>query len=138
MDRMSRLALGGLIAHLMPDWLKGMVAPTVMLWLYAVAFGIASSAAPDSHLPGPADVASRFALPLIMAFWVTADAQKRRRQLCYDYDSFVFFAYAIVVPVYLFQTRGVRAFLTLLCFAGIWLIGMLPVFVVSFIREFAS
>jgi|ERR1041385_550490 hypothetical protein len=122
----------------MPNWLKGMVAPTLMLWLYAIAFGIASSVAPGGQLPGQADLASRLALPLIISYWVTADAQKRGRQLCYDYDSFVFFASPILVPVYLFQSRGARAFLTLLCFAGIWLIAMLPVFVISIIREFAS
>src|SRR6266481_5996931 len=122
--------------HFMPKWLKGMVAPTLMLWLCAIAFGIAYSVAPSGHLSSRADLVSRIALPLVISFWVSADAQKRRRQLCYDFDSFVFFASPIIVPVYLFQTRGVRAFLTLLCFAAIWLIGMLPVFVVSFIREF--
>jgi hypothetical protein len=118
-------------------WLKGMVAPTLLLWLFAIAFGVASSLAPGGQLPMRADLASRVALPLIISFWVVVDAQKRRKQLCYDFDSFIFFASPIVVPVYLFQTRGVRAFLTLLCFAAIWLIGMLPVFVVSFVRKFA-
>src|SRR6266568_2219290 len=124
---------GGILAQVMPKWLKGMVAPTLMLWLCAFAFGVASSLAPDHQLPKPADLAFQIALPFVIAFWVTVDAQKRRRQLCYDFDSFVFFASFIIVPVYLFQTRGVRAFLTLLCFAAIWLIGMLPVFVVSII-----
>jgi len=122
----------------MPRWLKGMVAPTLMLWLFAIAFGVASSLAPDGEISKRADLASRVALPLIIAFWVTADAQKRHRPLCYDYDSFVFFASPIVVPVYLFQTRGIRAFLTLLCFAAICLIAALPIIVVSIIRELAS
>jgi hypothetical protein len=121
----------------MPKWLKGMVAPTLMLWLCAVAFGIAALVGSNGEIPKRADLASRFALPLVIASWVTADARKRRKELCYDYDSFVFFASPIVVPVYLFQTRGVRAFLTLLCFAGIWLIAMAPSGVVAFLREFA-
>jgi len=121
----------------MPKWLQGMVAPTLMLWLYAVAFGTASAALPDSaELPGRADSASRFALALILAFWVMADARKRDLRLCYDYDSFVFFVTPIAVPVYLFQTRGARAFLTFLCFAGIWLIGMLIGWAVFLVREF--
>jgi hypothetical protein len=65
-----------------------------------------------------------------------ADAKKRKRQLCYDDGSFVFFAWPVVVPVYLFRTRGVRAFLTLLCFAGIWLVAMLVALVVFIVREF--
>src|SRR6266542_817364 len=110
----------------MPKWLQGMVAPTLTLWLCVVAFGVASAASPDgAELSKRADLASRVAFPLVMASWVLADARKRGRRLCYDYDSFVFFAWPVVVPVYLYQTRGVQAFLTLLCFAGICLIAVL-------------
>jgi hypothetical protein len=108
-----------------------------MLWLYAIAVAIASTVAPNgSRSPWAADYASRLALSLILAAWVIADAQKRQRRLCYDYDGFVFFAWPVVVPVYLFRTRGVRAFLTLLCFAGIWLVAILAAWVVFIIREF--
>ncbi len=121
----------------MPKWLQGMVAPTLTLWLCVVAFFIASAAFPDgAGLPKRADLASRVAFPLVMASWVLADARKRGRRLCYDYDSFVFFAWPVVVPVYLFQTRGARAFLTLLCFACICVIAVLAAPVVIFIREF--
>jgi hypothetical protein len=64
------------------------------------------------------------------------DARKRGRKLCYDFDSFVFFAGLVVVPVYLFQTRGVRAFLTLLCFGGMLLTGAVLGAVILFLREF--
>ena len=127
----------GIMTHVMPRWLKGMVAPTLTLWLCAVSFGLAYSVSPDGELSKRADLASRIALPLVIASWVTADARKWGRQVCYDYDSFVFLAYPIIAPVYLFQTRGVRAFLTLLCFAAIWITAMTPVFVVHIIREFA-
>jgi hypothetical protein len=113
-----------------------MVAPTLMLWLYAIAFGIASAATPAGGLPLGADLASRLALSLIMAWWVRADAQKRRRQLCYDYGSFVFFLWPLIAPAYLFQTRGVRALLTLLCFAGICIVGGVAAWAVVIIREF--
>ena len=113
-----------------------MFAPTLMLWLYALAFGIASAISSDGRLPRSADYIARAALALIMASWVIADARKRQRPLCYDYDSFVFVAWPIVVPVYLFRTRGMRAFLTLLCFAGICLVAMLAALVVSIIRGF--
>jgi hypothetical protein len=122
----------------MPKWLKGMFAPTLMLWLCAIALGVAYIVAPDGQLSGRADFASRFALPLVIASWVIADARKRGKALCYDYDSFVFFAWPFIVPVYLFQTRGMRALVTLLCFAGIWLVALAPFFVVSIVREFAQ
>ena len=52
-------------------------------------------------------------LPASMALWVLSDARQRQRSLPYDYGSFVFFAWPLVVPIYLFSTRGWRAFATL-------------------------
>jgi hypothetical protein len=106
-----------------------------MLWLCAVAFGITSAIGPGG-MPKRAELASSVALPLVVASWLMADARKRGRRLCYDYDSFVYFAWPVIVPVYLFQTRGIRAFLTLLCFTGIWLIAALTARVVFLVREF--
>ena len=83
----------------MPGSLKGMVAPTLMLWFCIIAWGAACSLAPDSELSWRADFALRLALPFVMACWVSADARKRGRALCYDYDSFVFFASPFIVPV---------------------------------------
>ena len=121
----------------MPKWLQGMIAPTLALWFCMVAFGIASAASPDgAGLPPRADLVSRFAFPLVMASWVMADARKRGRRLLPDYDSFVFFAWPIVVPIYLFQTRGARAFLTLLCFVGVCAVAALAALVVFIMREF--
>ena len=108
-----------------------------MLWLYAIALVVATTAS-DGSLSWRADYASRLALPLILASWVITDARKRQRPLCHDYDSFVFFAWPVVVPVYLFRTRGVRAFLTILSFAGIWLVAMLVGFVIFHIRRVVS
>src|SRR5262245_21451374 len=105
----------------MPKWLQGMIAPTLALWFCIVAFAsIASTNGPGSS--PRADFLSSLAFPLVIASWVTADARKRGRRLCHDYDSFVFFAWPILVPIYLFQTRGARAFLTLLCFVGVCVI----------------
>jgi len=114
-----------------------MIAPTLTLWFGVIALFFASAASRDgSGLPKRADLVSRAVLPLVIASWVMADARKRGRRLCYDYDSFVFFAWPVVLPVYLFQTRGARAFLTLLCFAGICLIALLAAAVLLVIREF--
>jgi hypothetical protein len=121
----------------MPKWLQEMIAPTLMLWFCAVAIGVASAIGPGVQMPKRAELASSVALPLVLASWVMADARKRGHRLCYDFDSFVYFAWPVVVPVYLFQTRGTRAFLTLLCFAGIWLVAAILAFIVLLVREFA-
>ena len=104
--------------------------------LYALAYHLACGMRPDGMLPNTADYVARTGLALVVSSWVIADARKRQRRVCYDYDSFVFFAWPIVVPVYLFRTRGFRAFLTLLCFVGIWLVAMLASAAMWAIQEF--
>ena len=114
-----------------------MLAPTLMLWFLVLACGVASALGPEgTGMPKRASMVASVAFPLAIATWVMADARKRGRKVCYDFDSFVYFAWPVVAPVYLFQTRGPRAFLTLLCFAGLWLISMLAAMVVSVLREF--
>jgi len=100
------------------------MTPTTVLWLYAAAFGMASAFGPnEGGMPAAAELAASIALPLILCSWVLADARKRRWQLFHDFDSLVFFLWPVVVPVYLFQTRGgVGAMLTVLRFAGIWML----------------
>ena len=48
--------------------------------------------------------------PASIALWVHRDAHGRRRSLPYDFAGFVFLFWPILGPVYLFRTRGVRAF----------------------------
>jgi len=121
----------------MPKWLQQMILPTLMLWCCTVAFGFATAIGP-AGIPERAELASSVALSLVIASWVVADARKRGRQLCYDFDSFLYFAWPIVGPVYLFQTRGFLAFLTLLWFAGILLVAALTAGMVLLIRGLAS
>ena len=102
----------------MPKWLQGMFLPTLMLWLYVIAFVVISAMHSSGSVPKSAELLARATLALILAQWVTADARMRQQHLCYDYDSFAFFAWPIVLPVYLFRTRGLRAFLTLLALLG--------------------
>ena len=122
-----------IISH--PD--AGKTTLTEKLLLYSGAIDRAGSVkAREGGAAMAAQVASGYALPFAIAWWVTVDARKRGRELCYDFDSFVYFAWPVAVPVYLFQTRGAWAFLTLLCFAGIWVTAMIPAMVVFLLREF--
>jgi hypothetical protein len=120
----------------MPKWLKGMIGPTLLVWLYGVAYAIVEIGAGESEtLSGGADLVSRLALAWVISIWVLRDAHKRGRRLFYDYGMFVFFCWPIVAPVYLFQTRGVRAFLTLLCFIGIWLLVGISIAIANMLSE---
>ena len=117
----------------LPLWLQGVFAPTLMIWVYTLSLGVACSFQ-DGRLSWRANNLSAAALGLILSWWVLADAQKRKRTVCYDYGSFVFFAWVVLVPVYLFQTRGIRAFVTLLCFCGLWLFASLVGLLIAAIR----
>ncbi len=77
-------------------------------------------------------LAADFIFPASIALWVLADARDNHRTLPYDAGSFVFFAWAVVAPVYLFRTRGIRAFVAIgwfliVCVAA-WLVGNFPHF----------
>ena len=119
----------------MRGWFGSMNGPTRLLWLYAAALGAATGLSPAGELSGPSDLASRVACALVLALWVMRDAQQRRIRLCHDYGSFVFFLWPVVVPTYLFRTRGWRAFVTLGCFAGILSFAVLVNLVIFGIRE---
>ena len=120
----------------MPKWLKGMIGPTLLVWLYALAYAVVSIGVGDAGTySAGTGLISSWALALVVSLWVLRDASKRGRQLFYDYGMFVFFCWPIVAPVYLFQTRGVRAFITLLRFIGIWLLVGISVGVAFVFRE---
>jgi hypothetical protein len=105
-----------------------------MLWVCILGWGITTAIDPDG-MSTRAEMAASVALSLVIASWVSADARKRGRRLCYDYDSFVYFAWPVVGPVYLFRTRGWRGLLTLLCFAGIWLVAVMVGAAVTLVRQ---
>ena len=47
-------------------------------------------------------------LSLTLAWWVYVDRRKRHYAAVYEFEAFVFFAWPLVVPYYLIQTRGWR------------------------------
>lgn len=118
----------------MPKWLQGMVGPTLLLWLCAAGYLIVSLPGANGDVPKRAELVAPVALSLVISLWVIADARKRKRRLCYDYDSFVYFAWPFLVPVYLWQTRGVKALLTLLCFGVVWIGAAIVTALLQFIR----
>jgi hypothetical protein len=74
----------------------------------------------DSPSGLPALLAAAF-LASGIALWVLADARQRQRSIPYDFGSFVFFTWPLLVPIYLFSTRGWRAFAPIGCFILIYL-----------------
>ncbi len=58
----------------------------------------------------------------IVVWWVKNDNKQYKIGLVYDFGLFLYFAWFIVVPYYLFRTRGLKAFITLFSFMGIYLV----------------
>ncbi len=116
-----------------------MIGPTLLLWLSANAYVVVQSLADGGgNASAGLNVVSRWAVAMAATTWVVRDAQKRGRRLCYDYGMFLLFGWPVVAPVYLFQTRGARACITLLCFIGIWLLAGLSVGAAIALRELLS
>ena len=102
-----------------------------VFWLYFLAMGVCDAVHDkyETNFFGLSALASAWLLPFMVAAWVVADAQRRNRRLCYDFDSFVFFAGTILAPCHLFATRRWRAFVTLACFLAMILSGVVSHFV---------
>ena len=60
-----------------------------------------------------------FEFALILALWVRADKQVRGYNAPFEFEAFVFFGWPVVVPYYLYRTRGWRG---LALGAGIWFV----------------
>ena len=73
----------------------------------------------------------RFAFSLILVCWVRVDARAQRYSAPFDFDAFVLFGWPLVVPYYLYRTRGARG---LVFGAGIWALNLAPTFAAQFIR----
>ncbi len=66
-------------------------------------------------MPAISALAAYYLLPAAIALWVVGDAQRRGRSTLYDFGSFVFVFWPVIAPIYLFETRGLRAFSIIGC-----------------------
>src|SRR5262245_54752289 len=99
-------------------------------WFYFLSMGVCEAIHEKyaTDCSGLAALASRIVLPYMVAAWVIADAQRRNRKLCYDFDSFTFVAWVLVAPCYLFSTRKWKALITLAWFLAMYLTGVASYF----------
>ena len=61
------------------------------------------------YAPEESDYVYAFGFSLMLAWWVYVDRRQRRYAAPFEFEAFVFFAWIIVVPVYLIQTRRWKA-----------------------------
>ncbi|MDB6072797.1 MAG: hypothetical protein JWO89_437 [Verrucomicrobiaceae bacterium] len=80
--------------------------------------------APMGRAGAAAALATLF-FPSCMAMWVFADARRRQQPLPFDFGTFIYFLWPVVVPAYLFRTRGLRAFAAIGWFLLLWFTAVL-------------
>ena len=96
---------------------------TWFFWPFFLVLGFMTGRQTDTaQIPPRADLLISLTFALLIAFWVVLDARRRQRQMGYGFPALVFFIWPIFAPIYLFQTRGLRAFLSLLAFAAMLLV----------------
>lgn len=104
---------------------RRMIAPTVALWSCGVLAGLFPVLEYYGATINSVSLSLwRVAVAVAISTWVMADARRRGRALCHDFDSFMFFAWPLLGPVYLWQTRRWRAGITLGWFAVFLLVSM--------------
>jgi len=65
---------------------------------------------------------TQFGLLYVVGYWLLNDSQKRNFKLPYCPGLILSIAWPILLPYYLFKTRGGKAFLTILIFAGAYIL----------------
>jgi hypothetical protein len=64
-----------------------------------------------------------YTFALFLVRWVAVDRRSHNFSVPFEFDAFVFFAWCLVVPYYLFKTRGPRG---LVYGFGFWVLAGLP------------
>jgi hypothetical protein len=83
----------------------------------------------------PLIVLYQLVLLVLLATWVVADGELRRRDRpTFDQGVFVIFLFLVYVPCYLFATRRARG---LLIFGGMLLLPVLPELVADIVSSFS-
>lgn len=57
----------------------------------------------------------------MMGFWLEKDSRQYNVDWVFDMGFFLYVAWPLIVPIYLFKTRGLRAFVNILGFLGLYL-----------------
>lgn len=101
--------------------LAKMIREAWFFWLFFLCLGVVTSRETETaQVSSRGEFAISIAFGLLVVIWIVRDARQRERKLGYGFPALVLLLWPIFAPIYLFQTRGVRAFLSLLAFLVIF------------------
>ena len=79
----------------------------ILTTIYAIGLSVLAS---HGYATRPETTAFLWSLEfqLLLAMWVRIDRRRRKMTLPFEFDAFVFFGWPLVIPYYLYRTRGGR------------------------------
>ena len=90
----------------------------VVFWLFCLAEG-AAYAYYDIEPSARFALLRIWGLSLLLVWWVDADARATRYRPCFEYNTFMFFGWPVLLPHYLLRTRGRRGFFLIFFFLAL-------------------
>jgi hypothetical protein len=95
----------------------------IPLVVLTIMFSVGSwfIAAHSLGTPGSAELLWTFEFRLVLAWWVRIDRRIRGFSVPFEFDAFVFFVWPLIVPYYLYRTRGMRGLFLVACIYGLYL-----------------
>ena len=81
--------------------------------------------ATGAESPPLSDLLGKISLFWGLGWWIRDDSRKRQFAWVYDLGFFLYLAWPVVTPYYLFKTRGVRALLTIGAFILVIIVAFL-------------
>ncbi|MGB7845014.1 MAG: hypothetical protein WBL63_05315 [Candidatus Acidiferrum sp.] len=103
-----------------PVW-KSLLPLLTLTLIYSV--GLAILASRGRPAPDESSILWKFAFALFVVRWVQLDRRSHELRTPFEFNAFVFFAWIVVLPYYLYKTRGPRGLLSTL---GFWLLAATP------------
>jgi hypothetical protein len=103
--------------------LSRVTSPTALLYIFLVVTQIIGGVYLSRAAELPPAYTFLYPLGLLwsVGWWMQKDSRKHGVAWVYDMGLFLYIAWPFIMPYYLFQTRGVKAFLTILIFGGVYL-----------------
>ena len=109
-----------------------LATPTKVLFLFTffIQFISAFYSAWQTELPPVFQLLYWIAFGWLMWWWLREDSKRTGDTWPMDLGYFLFIAWYIIIPYHLFATRGVKGFIGILSFIGVFLAGWLAAVIV--------
>jgi uncharacterized membrane protein (GlpM family) len=120
-----------LVSSTPPVWKS--LLPLLTLTLIS-SVGLAILASRGRPAPDGSSILWKFTFALFVVRWVELDRRSHDLRTPFEFNAFVFFAWLVVLPYYLYKTRGPRGLLGAL---GFWLLAATPSVTADIARLFS-